>query len=791
MKLKIIKYSGYFKAGFVTVSALIMILIFLISVPRTLFNDPFSTVLISREGNLLGARIARDGQWRFPPTDSIPVKYLKCLLNYEDRYFYFHPGVNPVAIIRAIKQNIRSGKVVSGGSTITMQVSRLARNNPERTYLNKLVEIIWASNLEIRFSKTEILRMYASHAPFGSNVVGLEAASWRYFSRRPSDLSWAEAATLAVLPNAPSLVYPGKSSGKLRDKRDKLLTRLLERSVIDSLTWRLATAEPVPGKLQPLPILAYHLTERAAREKPGERIRSTIDYYLQEKVYDLVVQHNNILKSNKINNIAVLVTSVNDKKVLAYIGNVYDGVQQEHNNHVDAAIAPRSTGSILKPFLYSLALDHGQITSRMLIPDIPGKFGGFSPMNFDQNFDGAVSAEEALARSLNIPAVRILKDFGVAPFYDFLKKAGMNHFKNTPDHYGLSLILGGCEASLWELAGMYTSYARILDNYQKYDGKGEENPFAGLLWNNDHEYVPHMGYYQPVIRPSAVYLTLTSLLNVKRPDSEAGWQGFASTRKIAWKTGTSFGFRDGWAVGVTPGYVVSVWTGNADGEGRQGLTGAMAAAPLLFDIFCLLPVTGWFSKPADDLQETAVCLQSGYLPGQYCEEMLKIEIPSGVKIPVCPFHQIVHLDRNEKYRVTDNCYPVSEMSHRNWFILPPVMEFYYRQKHPLYAVLPPLMENCEETAPVMDFIYPREWNRLFLPTDIDGTPGKIIFELAHRQNDACVYWHLDNAYMGETNGFHQFAISAGEGWHTIYAVDNKGNQIKKHFLIVNKNRGEP
>ncbi len=785
MSRTFLKYSLIYRYRIAIILFLLIVILFLNLVPRPMFNEPCSTVVESREGRLLGARIAPDGQWRFPPSDSLPEKYRKCLLEFEDRYFYYHPGVNPVSLMKALAGNIRSGRVVRGGSTLTMQVCRLARKRESRSFYNKLVEIIWAFNLEARFSKSEILALYASHAPFGSNVVGLEAASWRYFSRLPADLSWAESAALAVLPNAPALVFPGRSGDKLKEKRDRLLTKLYRKRVIDSLTWKLSLAEPVPGKLQPLPSLASHLVDKAVRERPGLRTRSTVSYYLQEKVNELVYQQYRILEPNQIHNLAAVVTSVTDRSVLAYVGNVAES-REENNNQVDCIIAPRSTGSILKPFLYSLALDQGLITKRMLLPDIPGRFGNFSPMNFDQGFDGAVPAEEALARSLNIPAVRLLKDFGYPPFYSFLKKAGMNYLKYQPDHYGLSLILGGCEASLWELSGMYLSCASILNHYLEDDGKGEENPFLPLRWTMEQVRKPDLDYFQPVIRPSSIYLTLTSLLEVKRPESEAGWQEFASTRKIAWKTGTSFGFRDGWAIGVTPGYVVGVWAGNADGEGRKGLTGVTAAAPLLFNIFYLLPVSDWFAKPTDDLDKTEICRQSGYLPGQNCDDKTTTEIPSGVRIPVCPYHRLIHLDSEGKFRVNGNCYPVTSMQHKTWFVLPPVMEYYFRQKNPLYAQLPPLKPGCEEVSVPMEFVYPREWNRLFLPTDIDGTPGKIIFELVHRQKEATVFWHLDNQYLGSTNGFHQFAIDAGEGSHTLSVIDNNGNRLTKIFRIVDK-----
>lgn len=764
---------------------------FYFCVPRPLFNAPFSTVVESSEGKLLGARIAADQQWRFPAPDSVPEKYKKCLLLFEDRYFYYHPGINPVSLSRAFIQNIKAGKIVSGGSTVTMQVCRLARGEKKRSVKNKIIEMIWALNLELRFSKKEILKLYASHAPFGGNVVGLDAAAWRYFARPASELSWAESATLAVLPNAPSLIYPGRLDQRLVQKRDLLLKKLLETGEIDNLTFQLSVAEPLPGKVTPLPSNAYHLVEKAAGENSGQRIRSTIDAYLQGNVVERVNLHRKSLEANHIYNMAVVVSEVSSREVKAYVGNVFDGQETGHGNSVDVVQAPRSTGSILKPLLYCKMLDDGQITPQMLIPDIPTRFGGFTPMNFDQEYNGAVPAAEALARSLNIPAVKMLQNYGVPLFYSFLKNAGMNSLTRPPDHYGLSLILGGAEISLWNLAGIYTSLVSILKTYEENDGFYEPSPFFSLRWKKK-DISDDTGFQnsaQPEVRASSVYLTLQALLRVQRPESEAGWQDFASARNIAWKTGTSFGFRDGWAVGMTRDYVVAVWVGNADGEGRPGLTGVTAAAPLMFDIFGALPVSDWFQVPVDEMEQVELCVQSGYRPGVNCDSVKKVWLPRGTKVETCPWHQKIHLNKEETFRVNADCYPVSEMKHKNWFVLPPAMEYFYKPRNPAYSPLPPLLPGCEDEMENMEFVYPREWNNLFLPTDLDGTPGQLIFELVHRQRSTTVFWHIDEQFMGATTGIHQLAVSPEAGWHILNVTDQTGNRITRRFFVANNTSG--
>ena len=772
----------------IIVSGLSLITIFFFYIPRPLFKTTYSTVVESSDGRLLGARIADDQQWRFPELDSVPVKYEKCLLCFEDRWFYRHPGINPVSMIRALFKNIRAREIVSGGSTITMQVCRMARGNRPRSVMNKAIEMVWALNLELRFSKKRILNLYASHAPFGGNVVGIDAASWRYFQRPCNQLSWAEAAILVVLLNAPSLIFPGRFDEKLKQKRDKLLGKLLQTNEIDTITWKLALEEPLPERVNPLPENSYHLVQLASLQNKGKRIKSTIDYFLQQRVTELVKEHNRMLAANHIYNQAVVVSEVSTGKVIAYSGNFFDGTEVSHSNYVDLIQSKRSTGSILKPLLYCKMIDEGILTPQMLIPDIPTRFGGFTPLNFDQEYNGAVQAREALARSLYIPAVRMLQNFGVAPFYEFLKKTGFSTLTRPPDYYGLSLILGGAEVTLWDLAGAYTSLVNILNTYGENDGLYVSDPFKKLVWEESKmkKYL-YRNKGIPVVRASSVFLTLQALLEVKRPESEAGWQEFASAGNIAWKTGTSFGFRDAWAVGMTSDYVVSVWVGNADGEGRPGLTGVSAAAPLMFDVFRLLPASPWFEMPVDEMEELKLCAQSGYRPGVNCDSVVSVSIPRGIKVEACPWHKKIHLDESELYRVTDACYSVSRMKHKNWFVLPPAMEYYFKQKNPTYSYLPPLQPGCSDDVENMEFIYPREWDNLFVPTDLDGTPGKLIFELVHRQKGGSVYWNLDDEFLGVTNNIHQMALNPEQGWHLINVTDNLGNQLTRRFFIAGKN----
>lgn len=758
--------------------------------PSELFSDPTSTVLLDKDGELLGAKIASDGQWRFPERKTVPDKFAKCIVQYEDRQFYNHPGFNPVAFGRAIKQNFTKGKIVSGGSTLTMQTIRISRKNPPRNIWQKLIEIMLATRLECSYSKEEILSMYASHAPFGSNVVGIDAASWRYFGRSPDKLSWAESATLAVLPNSPSLIYPGKNQLRLKEKRDRLLDRLVVAKIIDQSTCDLSKQEALPGAPYPLPRFAPHLLERASKEGArGKITQSTIDTDLQIRVNAVVEKHHRTLKGNQINNAAAIVIDVPTGNVLAYCGNTEDPAAEENGDDVDVITAPRSTGSILKPFLYAGMLSDGEILPNTLVADIPTDLSGYNPQNFNRTYDGAVPARRALSRSLNVPAVRMLQQYRVERFHELLKKVGMTTITRPPDDYGLSLILGGAEGKLWDLAGVYASMARTLTRYNEtgaYDKSDFHPPYYMPQEEKKHDApVGEHSYFDA----SAIWYTFEAMSEVTRPDEEVNWTDFLSSNKIAWKTGTSFGFRDGWAIGVTPKYVVAVWVGNADGEGRPGLVGVQTAAPILFDIFSMLRTNEWFKRPDGDMEKVQICKESGCRALEICDKELQLIPKSGMKTAPCPYHKLIHLDASGNYRVTSDCEEVSRMQHMAWFVLPPSMEYYYKTKNPTYKTLPPFREGCGTVSNTsMDFVYPREETSLYIPVELDGRPGKVVFEIAHRKPGTTVYWHLDDQYQGSTSGLHQLAMNPEPGKHTVTCVDENGETIAMKFEIINQKK---
>ena len=768
------KILNFFKRLSVTQKVILCILAFLVTgyifcLPRHLFHVPYSTVVTDRNEELLGARIASDGQWRFPPRNTTPEKIKECLITFEDRHFYHHWGVNPVSISRAAYQNLKNKRIVSGGSTLTMQTIRLARNE-SRTFREKLIEMIWATRLEFRASKEEILSMYISHAPFGGNVVGLDAAAWRYFGHSADDLSWAESAMLAVLPNAPAMIHLSKGRKTLLDKRNRLLKQLLEKKTIDSSTYELAISEPLPDEPHALPQIAPYLVSRFYQERNGEYSRSTINKGIQTQVEDLAERWSNEFGRSDIRNLAILVIDIPSNQVVAYCGNVHFD-RKQGGNQVDVIQAPRSTGSILKPFLYYAMLQEGSLLPDMLLPDVPVNINGFTPQNFSMQFEGAVPASEALARSLNIPAVTMLQRYGVPKFHSFLQQIGLKTINRSSSHYGLSLILGGAEATLWDVTNAYAMMGRSLLQLPQ-TSCSLLLPTSRITESTDP------------FQPGAVWQTFDALKEVNRPE-EIDWKSIPSMQTIAWKTGTSYGFRDAWAVGVTPRYAVGVWVGNATGEGKPGLVGAQTAGPVLFDIFNLLPSSSWFTRPAGIFVEAEVCRKSGHLKGRFCDETdTLLVLPAGLRTEACPYHHLVTLSADESQRIYENCANTEPTLRKSWFTLPPVWEWYYKQHHPEYKPLPPFKAGCgEDTFQPMQFIYPPMNARIKLPKQLDGSKGFLTVELAHNNPNATVFWHLDETYQAQTQDFHKISLQPAAGKHSLTAVDGEGNTISTTFFV--------
>ncbi len=747
------------------------------------FDTPYSSVIIGNNDELLGATIAKDGQWRFPLNNSIDGKYISCLMAFEDQKFLGHDGLYLPAIFRAIEQNMAQNRIVSGGSTLTMQLARIARKNLARTWWEKIVETVMAWQMEQSYSKQEILMMYASHAPFGGNVVGIEAAAWRYYGRSPSQLSWAECATLAALPNAPSLIYPGKSQEALLAKRNFILQRLTQKGTLTAQEFELALLETLPQKPQPLPQLAPHLLQHLMAQSPSEaRFKTTIDPELQKNGARVIAQHMATHQANRIFNCAALIVEVKTGKVLMYHGNT-PSLGQEHEGMVDVVHAPRSTGSILKPVLYCAMLQEGLILPETLIDDIPMQFDGFTPKNYFDTYDGLVPASNALSRSLNIPAVVMLQQYGYPRFTHLLQKLELSDIQRPADHYGLSIILGGAESNLWDLTKLYAGMARSLNTQTR-------TPQQDLAQNYSMQSVmeePPLEEFTsyPPLEASAIWCTFQALMKVNRPDSELGWQAYDSATPIAWKTGTSFGNRDSWAIGTTQEYVVGVWIGNADGTGRPGLTGIQTAAPLLFDLFKMLDHKQAFPMPTDAMVSLETCTESGMRKGEHCGTGQWTWAPkSGMRTNLCTYHQAIFIDPSSGMQVHGQCYTPHLMRQRTQFMMSPVHASFYKNKHPDYTSAPPFMPGCETSDGAVGILYPRPFAQIYSTKGLDGQSVPIVFEATHYQSEQRLFWHLDDRYIGETKSIHQMECVPNAGHHKLVILDEQGNRDEVTFEVL-------
>jgi len=764
--------------GLLSLLAFVLVL-YGLPLPDDITNNKYSTVLYSDDGVLLSARIADDEQWRFPPPKNLPEKYVSALLTFEDQRFFTHPGIDLLAIARAIKSNVASGKIVSGASTITMQLARMLSAGKQRSYWQKFKEALLALRLEMHFSKAEILRLYATHAPFGGNNVGLAAANWRYFGHDLSRMTWAEAALFAVLPNAPSSISPGKNRDRLLQKRNRLLERLYQDGALSALDLKLARLEPLPARPVPMPNKAPHLLARLKKTHPQKyNLTSTLDSDLQQQVNGIAENHIVKLGSRNINNLSILVLDNFENKTLAYIGNKVFKNNFSYSPSVDIIQRPRSSGSLFKPFLFSAMLQAGNLTPETLVLDVPSYYSGYSPKNYDLSYRGVVSARHALIESLNVPAVKLLQEYGVGLFHQDLQDIGLTTLFRSADDYGLSLILGGAETTLWDITNAYAGLT--MSAY----GRGEQFRQASIVEGINRD------PFEFPIKQGASWLTLEALTQVRRPGVAAAWNEFSTSQQIAWKTGTSYGWHDAWAVGSNGRYTVGVWTGNANGEEGRDLTGSKAAAPVMLDVFRLLPNEAWPQKPLLALKTYYLCKDDGYLPAQDCEvQAVYVPLESDFS-KTSPFHRRVHLDQASGQRVHSRCEEVTRMKSQSYFVLPPVADYYYQKVQPNHQAVPAWREDClhdmqlaERELP-MQLEYPLEGAQIKIPVQLDGDLGRTVFRAKHHASESILYWHLNDEYLGKTQYIHEKVLVMNAGWHRLVLVDEQGYQLQRWFKAI-------
>ncbi len=762
-----------------------------------LFPDDYSTLVYDTHGTLLQATLAGDQQYRFPlEAVELPEKYVAAVIASEDKRFYKHPGVDPLALAKAAATNVRAGKRIRGGSTITMQVVRLARPKG-RTYANKAMECVEALKLTLHSSKQDVLRLYAAHVPMGGNIVGVQAASSIYFGKPAGELTWAEAALFAVLPNAPSMISVERERKTLLARRNTLLKRLFDQGIVDEVTYHASSAEPLPDPERHLPFAAPHFSRYARAAEPRARVvTTTLDEEIQHQVLEAARLHHAVLAQRGISNLAVLVVETRTGKIRAYVGS-QDFRDSGAGGQVDGVQAHRSTGSLLKPFLIAKTLDRGPYTMGSKIQDVPTFYGTFAPQNASMEFSGLSSLDDVLIQSLNVPSVRLLNMYGVYDFYDFLAEAGLRGLFRGPDGYGLSLILGGAEASLLELVQLYVALGNL----------GEFRPVEAIERTGGRERDRSRRAFEPpsaaaaarldgdkrIFSQGAAWLVLNTLTRLSRPGEEYFWEYFDSRIPVAWKTGTSYGQKDAWAIGVSAQWTIGVWAGNFTGEGNALLTGTGSAAPLLFTLFNTLTrrgEPGWFDEPVLDLVDVVCCEESGFPAGPNCQRTFHGKRPRSAYTPgQCPYHKRYLVDKATGRQVCSLCWNGVDTEWVTRFIVPPSVREIYAEKSRHADAVPAHAANCPDfhDDSRMELVYPVDGIKIFVPRDFDGVHEKIVFTATHQAPAKHVFWYLNGSLVGETIEKHECTVDLAPGDYTLTVQDEDGFSRSAAFTAYKKN----
>lgn len=728
-----------------------------------------STVVTAADGTVLHAFLTPDDKWRLYTTQrELTPALRKALIFKEDRWFRWHPGVNPLAVARAAWRNLVTGRRTSGASTLTMQVARLLQP-AGRTYGSKLREMARALQLEWHFSKDEILQLYVNLAPYGSNVEGLKSAALLYFQKSPEVLSLAEITALVVVPNRPSSLRLGTNNAAVRAARDRWLRRFDEAELFEKNQIADALAEPLTVRRHEAPKAAPHLSLRLARDAVGAGpiIRSTIRPEMQAKTEGLVKNYAARLRALHIRNAAVLVLDNQTRAVATYVGSA-DFNDPTDGGQVDGIRAVRSPGSALKPLLYATAIDRGILTPKTQLLDVPTSFGGYEPVNFDQNFHGPVTAEFALANSLNVPAVRLLRDVTTPVLVGQLKKAGFETVKRAGPKLGLSLVLGGCGVTLEELTNLFAAFA--------HEGKFEK---ARLLQSAGRSSAV------PLVSPEAAFLTTTILAQIIRPDLPNGYEYTYRLPKIAWKTGTSFGKRDAWSIGYNARFTVGVWVGNFSGEGVPELSGAALATPLLFDVFNAIDYNApvrWFGAPRG-LMKRKVCPVSGLPPGGLCERsVLDDHLPGVTATPLCQHQRAVFTNATGTFSYCTRCQPDSGAVRRPYPNLAPELIAWYEGERIPYAKIPPHNPACTrvfaEGGPVI--VSPLDGGEFFL----SKTGNQQLALRGQVPNGVgAVFWYVNDRLLRKAGPGETVFFRPQPGKVRIACVDDQGRKAAVGVVV--------
>lgn len=793
--------------------------------PVEKLHPPSSTVILDRHGEWLRAFTASDGSWRIPEPSlaEISPKLRTVVLTYEDRWFYHHFGINPFSIVQALVTNIKAGRVVRGGSTITMQVARMMEPKP-RTIPNKIIEMFRALQLEVRYSKDEILTLYLNMAPYGGNIVGSTAASRLYFNKPQNRLSLGEAALLAAIPNSPTRLRPDLHHANAVRAREKVLKRMVTFGKISEKELHEAVSEPIPRTRYPMPLRAPHLTRLLKRTQSNQsygedaspagiqvrHVHSTIDAQIQQLGERILQESLDPLRREGISTGAIVVMDTKSREVLALVGS-YGFFDQDNEGQVDGANARRSPGSTLKPFIYGLAINRGLITPESLLNDVPIDYSGYKPVNYDGEYRGYVTASEALAHSLNVPAVNLYSQLGNNGIYSFLQNAGISTLPKSKSHYGLSLILGGCELTLLELTTLYAGLANFGE-FAKYrltmnpvengDGNSAGAKRSGYTARSSFKYLNSIS--QDVGSPANVprsratakrllsretcYILTEMLTEVRRPDLPAAFEASTNLPKIAWKTGTSYGHRDAWSIGYTPEYTIGVWVGNFDGTGVSSLVGSEVAAPILFSLFTALTTPGanhWFTQPGR-ANTREVCSLSGMLPSSYCpSSKFDYYIPSVSPNTVCTIHKGIYIDERSGTTLCSHCRVGRTYRHAVFEEWPAAIGTWLRRNGFPIPEMPAHFSSCTGLvaghSPIV--ISPSEDSEYHIRSGIPLEDQKISLQASVSNRTKQIFWFLDGQLIFNGDPAEKVFLTPVVGKHRLTCVDDEGRSTSQTLII--------
>ena len=738
---------------------------------RAIKEVGYSQTVLDKDGNILRVFLGSKGRWILPvELDEINPALVNATIAVEDKRFWDHHGVDSLAVLRAFQLNLTHCKVLSGASTLTMQVIRLLEDRP-RTFPSKFVEAVHALWLETVYSKKEILKLYFELAPYGGNMHGVKAASWRYFKKLPKDLTLAECALLAGIPQSPSRLRPDRHPARAGKRREMVLRSMLANAYISEKQFEASNHEPVEAGHSPFPFAALHFGVWAHKQYPEEPVLQTsLDPHLQAIAEKMLRGRLSELSTYGVENGSVVILENKTGKIRALVGsnNFFD---KDHAGQVNGALSKRSPGSCLKPFTYAIGFDLGLYTPRMILGDVPVQYQGYAPLDYSKKFKGPVTVRESLANSLNVPAVEVLQKVGYQKLYTFLKQAEIGTLAKQPEQYGLSLTLGTAEVQLLELVNAYAVLAR-LGTFQPYNGLEKAVSVR----------------QETLMSDGAAYLVADILEDSERLASSGFVGNRQSLPRVAWKTGTSYGNRDAWTVAYNPDYTVGVWLGNFSGKPSKSLVGIEAAAPVALRIFERIYAgksAPWYEKPSS-VGTRKVCLLSGEPMSAICPHSSDDFFISGRTIDrQCSVHKKFMID-NDSGIAVDVIAKGHSVSAKVYEVWPQAINTWLEQ-HDSGYVSPPFMENGIDMARDWEGANPKILSPVnqceyFLDQSRAGDQ-RLVLKADGSYDARKLFWFINGQYLSEGRAGEGFFWPMHEGHHRITVTDDYGRSSSVMITI--------